>query len=111
MVRPRLELTDAAQRTALLAEVAAALSSAGTLREVMAALVDSLTPALCDACEVAMPEADGVFRRVAVGPGGPFSARGSQPIPDVDEHPLRAVFASGEPMVLDAAVPVDRPKF
>lgn len=98
-------------RVTLLGEVASALSSAGSVRDVMAALVETLTPALCDGCEVAMMDDDGVFRRVAVGPGGAFRARQRQPIPDTPDNPMRVVLATREPLLLDADVPADLPRF
>ncbi len=94
-------------RVALLGEVASALSSAGSVRDVMAALVESLTPELCDGCEVAMVDDDGVLRRVAVGPGDHYAARQRQPVPDTSDNPVRAVLATGEVVLLDADVPTD----
>ena len=98
-------------RVALLGEVASALSSAGSVGDVMAALVESLTPELCDGCEVAMVDDHGVLRRVAVGPGGLYAARQRQVVPDTPDNPLRVVLATGEVVHLDAEVPADLARF
>ncbi len=90
--------------TFLLGEVAAALGSAGSVRDVMRALVDSLAPAFCDGCEVVMPDGDGTLRRVAVGPAW-VSSREHVPVPALAEHPVRQVLASGQVMVLDVDDP------
>jgi sigma-B regulation protein RsbU (phosphoserine phosphatase) len=97
------------ERVELLAAVAAALSSAGSLPQVMRALVGSLAPALCDGCEVAMPDDDGVLRRVAAGPGS-FSTREHAPIPDLADHPLRRAM-DGELQVLHLDDPDQVSKF
>src|SRR5918998_975001 len=95
--------------TAHLGAAARALSSAGSVSSVMRALVEALTPDLCDACEVALVDADGTLRRVASGPGR-AAAREAAPIPDIAWHPLRLALA-GEVQVLDAADPAHAAAF
>ncbi|MCU1358594.1 MAG: protein serine/threonine phosphatase [Acidimicrobiales bacterium] len=95
---------DEEGRAGLLGGVAVALSSARSVEAIMAALVDSLTPELCDACEVILANADGELVRVAAGPG-PIAARRNIPIPDEADHPVRQVMVTGASISIDSRSP------
>ncbi|MGI9031770.1 MAG: SpoIIE family protein phosphatase [Ilumatobacteraceae bacterium] len=90
-------------RTRLLGDVAAALGSAMSLHDALQSLVSTLAPAYCDACEVVMPDADDVLRRVAAGPAAASVRQGSS-IPDVEDHPVRRVFETGRDLLIDIDV-------
>ena len=81
------------------------MAAATTVRDAMRALVGCLSPALCDGCEVVLPDADGTLRRVAAGPGA-VSARERVPVPELADHPVRQVMATNRSLVLD----VDNPE-
>ncbi len=87
-------------RTTLLGEVASGLGSAVTMQDAMRSLLTALAPAYCDACEVVMLDAGGALRRVLAGPDA-AAVRQGQLIPDVPEHPVRRVMASGQTIVID----------
>ena len=92
------------ERTVLVGEVGAALAAATTVRDAMRALVCCLSPALCDGCEVVLPDGDGTLRRVAAGPGA-VSARERVPVPELANHPVRQVMATNRSLVLDVDDP------
>ena len=81
------------------------MAAATTVRDAMRALVGCLSPALCDGCEVVLPDNDGTLRRVAAGPGA-VSARERVPVPELADHPVRQVMATNRSLVLD----VDNPE-
>src|SRR3954447_10425052 len=98
------------ERAALLEAVAVAFATAPTITDIMDALVRSLAPALCDACEVVLVRDGDTFERVAAGPGA-FAARRDIPIPPIPDHPVRTVSETGKPMVLRRSVPAEAPLF
>jgi len=88
----------------LLGAVALALGGTDTVSDVAHALIDTLCPALADACEVVVPGIDGLLWRVAAGPGD-MSRRGEVPVPDLDDHPLRRAALHGERSLVDVDDP------
>jgi serine phosphatase RsbU (regulator of sigma subunit) len=92
------------------ARVATGLGRATSVEEVGRTLISSICPSFADMCEVVLLDASGELRRIGLGPDEQL-ARARAPIPDLEDHPLRAVTRTGVTQVLHVDDPVQEHLF
>jgi serine phosphatase RsbU (regulator of sigma subunit) len=92
------------------AGVATGLGRATSVEEVGRTLISSICPAFADMCEVVVEDASGELQRIGLGPDEQL-ARARVPIPDIEDHPLRAVTRTGLTQVLRVDDPLQEHLF